>query len=285
METVIFGKTGRRVSRLGFGGAPAGITNYLGEYDPKIKQDKIGTIEAIKRALQLGITYFDTAYAYGDGDSERIFGEALYGVDPKSIFLATKMISTEGKNVRTYFERSLKNLKRDRIDLLQIHSPGKDMEEELFKKDGMIEEMVKLQKDGLVKYLGFTMEDQGPLLYRLLNMEVFSVVQLAYNVIFQHPYDPYFKTGSMYLAEEKGLGITTMRSMTSGILQRFIQKANPENKFDYTPSVLQFELGNKLVDVALVGMRTVSEVERNVAIVNDVENRINPDDIHIHIVK
>jgi len=285
MEDVILGKTGRKVSRLGFGGAPAGIVNYLGKYDPKVTKEHEGTVEAIKRAISLGVTYFDTAYAYGDGDSERIFGEALYGVAPESIFLATKMTPTKGKNVRAYFERSLKNLKRDKIDLLQIHSPGSNMEEELFKKGGMLEEMVKLQEEGLVKHLGFTMEDQGPLLYKLLELDVFSVVQLAYNVIFQHPYDPYFKTGSMYVAEERGLGITTMRSMTSGILQRFIQRANPENTFDYSPSILQFQLGNKLVDVALVGMRTTDEVERNVDIVEDIKNRIDPDDIHLHIVK
>ena len=285
METTVLGKTGRTVSRLGFGGAPAGIANYLGAYDPKAQRERDTVIAAMHRALELGVTYFDTAAAYGDGDSERIYGEALAGVPEGSIFLATKMLSTAGVNVRGQFEQSLRNLRRGSIDLLQIHSPGGKAEQLLFEQGCMLDELVKLQQEGLVRHLGFTMEDQCPLLYRLIDMDMFSVMQIEYNAINQHPYDPYFKTGSLYAAEAKGLGITTMRSLTSGILQRFIQAANPENTFDYTPAILQFQLGNPLVDVALVGMRTPEEVERNAAIVADTTHRINLDDLHLHVVK
>lgn len=285
METVVLGKTGRVVSRLGFGGAPAGFANYLGEYDPAAKKDRENVIAAMRRALALGITYFDTAAAYGDGEGERIYGEALEGVPEGSIFLATKMGGTAGPRVRGQFEQSLKNLRRSRIDLLQIHTPGKAQEELLFEKNGMLDELAKLQSEGLVKYLGFTMEDQGPTLYRLLDLEMFSVLQVEYNVIFQHPYDPYFRTGSLFTAESRGLGIVTMRSMTSGILQRFIQTANPANTFDYSPAILQFILGNPMVDVALVGMRTAEEVERNVGVINDTAHRIYPDKLHLHFVK
>ena len=79
METVLLGKTGRTVSRLGFGGAPAGIPNYLGVYDPNAQRDREPFIAAIGRALELGMNYFDTAASYGDGASERIYGEALAG--------------------------------------------------------------------------------------------------------------------------------------------------------------------------------------------------------------
>jgi uncharacterized protein len=284
MESVILGKTGRLVSRLGFGGGPAGIANYLSKYDPEIKQDREKVIAAIHRALELGITYFDTAAGYGNGESECIFGESLDGWPEDKIFLATKMSSTQGSNVRPLLEKSLRNLRRNSVDLLQIHSPSRSHEGLLFEKNGMLDQLIKLQEEGQIKYLGFTMEEQSPLLYRLINLEIFSVMQIEYNVIFQHPYDPFFKTGCMFDAESKGLGIVAMRSMTSGILQRFIQVANPDNTFDYSPAILQFELGNPLIDVVLVGMRSIARVERNVAIVSDTAHRIYPEMLHLHIV-
>ena len=80
MEQVTFGRTGVTVSRLGFGGAPAGLANYLDAYSPTDARQRREVIEAIQRAVELGITYFDTAPGYGGGESERIFGEALEGI-------------------------------------------------------------------------------------------------------------------------------------------------------------------------------------------------------------
>jgi hypothetical protein len=76
------------------------------------------------------------------------------------------------------------------------------------------------------------------------------------------------------------MGIVTMRTATSGMLQKWIQQVNPANTFDYTPALVQFVLSNPLVDVALVGMRTVAEVEKNAAICNDTAGRIDMDKHH-----
>ena len=57
----ILGKTGRKVSRIGFGGATAGLKNYTGKFDPQQKKDRESVIAAIHRAYELGINYFDTA--------------------------------------------------------------------------------------------------------------------------------------------------------------------------------------------------------------------------------
>ncbi|HEY5562922.1 MAG TPA: aldo/keto reductase [Clostridiaceae bacterium] len=123
MEYVNFGRTGRKVSRIGYGGATAGLKNYLHEFDPQNIDDRRGIIESIEKALELGINYFDIAPGYGNGQSEEIFGEALEGVNPKDIFLATKgpMIKDGWGSVRKSLEDSLKRLKRDYVDLLQIH--------------------------------------------------------------------------------------------------------------------------------------------------------------------
>jgi uncharacterized protein len=91
MEATTLGRTAIPVSRLGFGGAPAGLTNYLGSYHPQDAAQREQVIEAIQTALDLGITCFDTASAYGQGASETIFGEALRG-RREAPFLAAKLL-------------------------------------------------------------------------------------------------------------------------------------------------------------------------------------------------
>jgi len=111
--------------------------------------------------------------------------------------------------------------------------------------------------------------------YRFIRSGSFDTVQLCYNFIFQHPYETSRPFGTLYEAEDAGLGIVTMRGPTSGTFQRWIQRVNPANTFDYTPALIQFVLSNPLVDVALVGMRTPAIVRANAAIVDDVDGRID----------
>ena len=88
------------MSRIGFGGATAGLKNYTGAFDPQKQADREGVVAAIRRAYELGINYFDTAAGYGDGASEEIFGEGLAGIPEEEIFLATKAFPTDPKKVR-----------------------------------------------------------------------------------------------------------------------------------------------------------------------------------------
>lgn len=272
------------MSRLGFGGAPAGLKNYLGTFDPDKPEDREPVIAAVRRAWELGVTYFDTAPGYGAGRGERIFGEALQGVPPESIFLSTKVgVSPTAKrgHVRRSLEASLRNLRRDHIDLLQIHGSiyRKNQESAICRPGGVLDEMDELREEGLVHWLGFTAEAVNDVLYRFIKCGRFDVMQVCYNFIFQHPYMPDRKCGCLIEAEAAGLGIATMRSTTSGIFQKWIRMVNPRNSFDYTPALIQFQLSNPLVDVALVGMRTVAEVEQNVALVDDTAGRIDLDEL------
>jgi uncharacterized protein len=283
MEITQLGRTGREVSRLGFGGATAGLKNYLHEFDPEKAEDREPVVAAIRRAYELGVNYFDTAAAYGDGASERIFGEGLQGIDPESIFLATKVGAwkSEAGQVRRSLESSLRNLDRDWVDLLQIHGTvyHADHAERIFRPGGMLDEMETLREEGLIRHIGFTCEAENEVLYRLINCGRVDVIQMCYNFIFQHPYDPGWQSGCLYDAESAGLGIAVMRSTTSGIFQKWIQTVNPENTFDYTPALIQFQLSNPLVDVALVGMRSVQRVEQNVALCSDLEGRVDIDEL------
>jgi hypothetical protein len=283
VEYAILGKTERRVSRLGFGGATAGLKNYLGEFDPDKPEHREPIIAAIRRAYELGVNHFDTAAGYGEGRSERIFGEALEGGDPSSIFLATKAgVKRSRDAVRRSLESSLRNLRREWIDLLQIHGAAYSAEQAnaVLQDGGMLSEMERMRDEGLIKHIGFTCEAQNDELYRLLRSDRFDVIQMQYNLLFQHPYDPTRKSGIFYDAEQRNVGIVTMRTMTSGIFQKWVQMVNPDNSFDYTPALLQFQLSSPLVDVALVGMRTVDELERNVATCNDQSGRLDFDELH-----
>ena len=282
MEYSILGSTGRRVSRIGFGGAVAGLKNYLYEYDPASDESIQGVVAAIDKALELGINYFDTAPGYGDGQSEKIFGLALKGVDPASIFLATKVSLGDRDWVMKSVEQSLKNLNRDFVDLLQIHGDTITRENEtmITGPNGMLEAMKDLKKSGLVKNIGFTTEDNNDVVYRLINSGEFDEIQMCYNFLFQHPYEPSRPFGSMIEADKKGMGIVTMRAPTSGTFQRWMKMVHPENQFDYSRALIQFVLSNPLVDVALIGMRNVSRVVENVEICNDLSGRIDLDEVH-----
>ena len=277
MEYGELGRTGRTVSRLGFGGAPAGLKNYLEVFDPERAADRDAVTAAVRRALELGITYFDTAPGYGDGASERILGEGLKDAPPDNIFLATKVGTWAGGEVRASLEKSLRNLRRDWIDLLQVHGSFYTPEQEdlVLRPGGMLDQLERLRAEGLVRHIGFTVEAVNESAYRFIRTGRFDVIQILYNLLFQHPYDPGLQTGALYDAEAREMGIITMRTGTSGIFQRWVQAANPENTFDYTPSLIQFNLSNPLVDAALVGMRTVDQVEANVRLVEDVAGRID----------
>jgi aryl-alcohol dehydrogenase-like predicted oxidoreductase len=278
MEYVDFGKTGRKVSRLGFGGAPAGLKNYLHEYDPQEKEQRKKVIEAIEKALQLSVNYFDTAPGYGNGQSEEIFGEALQGVKSDEIFIATK-VGFAGKkgDLRASIEKSLKRLKRDSIDLIQLHGTSYDAlkADSILKDGGILDEMLDAKREGLVKFIGFTTEDNNRAIYDFMDTGKFDAIQICYNLLFQHPYDPIRPFGTLFEADKKGMGISAMRPTTSGLFQKWITTVNPENTFDYTKSLIQFTFSNPLVDVVLVGMRSAERVLQNVEICNDIQGRIN----------
>jgi aryl-alcohol dehydrogenase-like predicted oxidoreductase len=284
MEYVELGSTGRKVSRLGFGGAPAGLTNYLASYSPTDAAQRREVIAALERALALGVTYFDTAPAYGDGASEAIYGEVLGDLGDE-VFVATKVL-TRVADVRASVEGSLDRLNRDTLDLVQLHgsSYAQAQADAFLAPGGLVSQLEALQAEGLIRHLGFTTEDNNRAVYRFIDSGRFDVLQMCYNLLYQHPAEWTRPFGSMFEAEDAGMGIVTMRTVTSGLFQRWVQWVNPENTFDYTPALLQFVLSNPMVDVALVGMRDVAIVEANVRICEDLSGRIDLRELHAKYV-
>jgi len=288
MEYAFLGKTGRKVSRVGFGGATAGIPGYINPFDPRDAADRNGVVNAVRRAYESGITYFDTAEGYGDGASEEIFGEGLSGADKEKIFLATK-VTPYGKyglrgpdEIRRSLENSLKRLKRGYVDLLQIHGSyyGAETAESIIKDGGIADAMARFKEESLVKFIGFSIETQNTALDLFIESGRFDCMQIQYNLLFQHPYDPSFAIGSLYKAEAAGLGIVAMRTATSGIFQKWIKIVNPADTFNYTPALIQFVLSNPFIDTALIGMRTEREVDENISICGDLSGRIDLSALH-----
>jgi hypothetical protein len=281
------GRTGLQISEIGFGGAPAGLRNYLGLWDPDLAQAEQSIREAVAEAVRVGINYFDTAPAYGEGAGERLFGKALRPYRAQ-IFLATKLTAATGEAVRRSVEASLARLQTDRIDVLQIHGGWYREEdvERILGPGGVLSGMQAVQAEGLVRFLGFTTEGANGPASRLVASGVFDVLQVCYNLIYQHPYDPTRKAGLLFEAEAQGMGLVTMRPLTSGIFQKWLAQvfpqelANPEAQDRVNEALLSFVLSNPLVDAALVGMRTAQEARRNAAIVEAQRFRFDPDWLH-----
>ena len=257
-----FPRTEATVSRLGYGGAAIGLTNYLEHFDAQAR--RAASIATVRQAADAGVTYFDTAPGYGNGLSEEIFGEALEG--RAGITIATKVKAEPGIDVRASLEASLARLRRPRIDLLQIHGTSIDAEtcRAILAPGGMAEQMRALREEGLIAAVGFTSEDNNAAVYDLIEHAGFDTMQIAYNLLLQHPYEPTRPFGSLFAAKAKGMFTVTMRTITSSIFQRWVGMANPADTFDYTGALIQFVLSNKLIDVALVGMRTGEDVASSV---------------------
>ncbi|NQW21287.1 MAG: aldo/keto reductase [Chloroflexi bacterium] len=285
LESARLGRVDFAASRIGFGGAPSGLTNYLDPFSPVDTAQREKVQAAIGRAVEVGINYFDTAAAYGTGESEKIFGEGLAaaGIAGKrdDLYIATKVSHNE-PDPRASIECSLKNLQLDVIDLVQVHGTTYTpvAREQTLRIDGTLEVLEQARDEGLIRHIGFTTEDQNSPVYEFIASGRFDVMQTCYNLMFQHTYEPTRPFGSIYEADKAGMGVVTMRSLTAGVFQRWMKAVQPSNDFDYSSALLQFVLANNLIDVALVGMRTPEEVDKNVAILNDTAGRFDLNDLH-----
>ena len=269
MKRVKFGATGIEVSRIGLGGFPFGGVNKARNWDPYSSEGRQTAIATIHQALDLGINYVDTAPGYGSGHSETLIGEVMK-TRRDECFLATKVgwRGMDKNAVMASVHNSLTRLHTDYVDVIQFHGGMYTPEDydHIF-NGGPLDELRTLKEKGKVRFIGLTSEE--PWTVRpFINSGEFSVVQMRYNLIYQsaalHVLDE---------ANERGLGVVTMRSMTSGIFQRMVQFLAPEwrQARDVYEVCLKFILSDPRVHVANVGMRWPQEVEQNVNLVQTFE--------------
>lgn len=266
MQKITLGRTGLQVSRLALGGYPFGGTNRANDWDPWSTKGRTTAIATINRAIDLGITYIDTAPAYGDGNSEVLIGEVMRTRRGECV-LATK-VRWENMTKAAVIDSvhaSLKRLRTERLDIVQFHGGMfTHADYEHIVHGGPLDGLLELQRSGTIGFIGLTAEEPWTAGQFMAHAE-FTVFQLAYNFIYQSA-----ARNVLNEARLANVGVVTMRTMTSGILQRAARYLAPEwqNAHDLFEVCLKFVLSDSRVHAAIVGMRWPEEVDRNVALAN-----------------
>jgi aryl-alcohol dehydrogenase-like predicted oxidoreductase len=185
MQTRTLGRTGLTVSVLGFGcGAVGGLM---------VRGDPADQERAVARAVELGITYFDTAPAYGDGQSERNLGRVLAKLKP-DVLVGTKVrIKTEEKTdiaqaIVAGMEASLRRLGRDHVDLFQLHNPitGDGAGETLTVRnvlDEVVPAFERLRGQGKTRFFGFTCVGETGALHEVIDSCALATAQVSHNAL------------------------------------------------------------------------------------------------------
>ena len=245
MSTIIpkrpLGKTGVEVTTFGLGGE--GILRTTG----RMRE----AVPVIRKAIEEGVTYFDTAPAYQQ--SQDYLGEAL-GSDRKNIFLAAKTHDRTRAGSLRLLEDSLRRLKTDHLDLWQIHDL-RDLSEldEIFSKEGAIHALEEARADQRVRFFGITGHTDPEVLTEALRRYSFDTALVALNAADRHHLS--FIERFLPAAQSKRIGIIGMKVYAHGML---FQKGGIERAEDAFRYVLSLP-----VSLAIIGCRTAGEVEEN----------------------
>jgi aryl-alcohol dehydrogenase-like predicted oxidoreductase len=172
MPTRVLGKTKARVSAVGLG-----CGSRLLSYGD---QDK--AVEAIRRALDAGINYLDSAYSYGNGKSETWVGAAIKD-RRKGLWVVTKIQERNGDKGMALFEGSLKRLGVDQVDLVHVHSlTGPDDLAALEAPNGFLKTLYKIRDQKMARFIGVTSHTDPETLKTALERHDFDCTQMALNV-------------------------------------------------------------------------------------------------------
>jgi aryl-alcohol dehydrogenase-like predicted oxidoreductase len=285
MQYRTLGRTGLRVSELGIGGAQIGLKDYMAPWDPASDASVTQIERMLDRALDLGYNYVDTAPSYGNGRSEEIIGRVA-GRRRAAFTLATKTSASTWKQgkaaVKAEAEASLRRLQTDYVDILQFHG-GDYRPEEVHHLlvEGPADAYRELREEGKVRFLGITAEE--PVTLRpLIASGLFDVIQIRFNIIYQNAYHNILPE-----AYQAGLGVVVMRPATSGTFPKLLQAACPglAKGCDPYALALNFVLSAPQVSVAIVGTRTIEEVEANNRLSDATDQRLDLDWLHQRYVQ
>jgi aryl-alcohol dehydrogenase-like predicted oxidoreductase len=194
MHRRLLGCTGLEVSELGYGAWGIGQSAWVGAEDDE-------SLRALRRAVELGVTFIDTALAYGNGHSESLVGEVVRE-SGGTVVVASKVPPKNGQwparagtSVGAAFpgqyivectEQSLRNLGLDRIDIQQLHV----WSDEWVGQGDWLEAVERLKRDGKIRFFGVSINDHEPTnALRLIETGVVDSVQVIYNIFDQTPED------------------------------------------------------------------------------------------------
>ena len=234
MEYRVLGKTGLRVSRLGFGGIPIQ------------RIDAEGTKALMHRLLEAGVNYIDSARGYTV--SEEYIGYGLEGIRDKFI-LATKGRGLTKQAMQKDLETSLHNFRTDYIDLYQFHNPSLEDLETITTPGGALEALRDAQAAGTVRHIGLTAHSTQ-VFEKALDMDWVETIMFPYNLVENQG------TELIAKCQEKNIGFICMKPLAGGAI-------------DDASLALRYIVQNPAVTVVIPGMANDQELSQNLAAVGN----------------
>lgn len=259
----VLGKTGIEVSVLILGGVVA---------MKEVPTAKFHPAELANAALDAGINYFDTAPAYGNGQSERNYGEVL-ATRRNEVFLATKTGNRSYDGAMRQVEASLKRLHTNRLDLLQIHGiKAKEDFTKWDKPDGVLKALYKLRDEKVTRFIGVTGHESAESMRRAIELFDFDTVLTTFNPTARRLA---YQRLVLPLARNKNMGILAMKVMGGGLGSLAIGNPTKNDDIWYHDEALrQAEAGMLIryvlglpISAAVVGMGSVEHLRINVSAV------------------
>ena len=232
MQYVDFGKTGLKISRLGFGGIPIQ------------RIDQPGTRELLIAAHKAGVNYLDTARAYTV--SEEWIGQSLQEAGLRDAFvLATKCRALTKTDMEQELETSLKNLRTDHIELYQFHNPSPAALQTILAPGGAMEALLEAKAKGVVGHIGITAH-LAAVFEAALDVPEIETIMFPYNIVEQQGKELIDRCAAA------GKGFIDMKPLAGGAIE--------DGRL-----ALRYVLSNPAVTVSIPGMATVEELNANVA--------------------
>ncbi len=266
MQYTRFGKSEAMVSKLGFG-----CMRYPMLDAEKKEYDEEAVIKMIRRAVELGVNYFDSAPYYCDGQSESLMGKALKPYRDK-VYISTKYpLGNTGDDLEQWVEKQLKSLDTDHIDFYHFWSMYKQKwDENINIPNGPWERALKLREQGVIRNISFSCHDTPENMIEIIKQGEgnFASLLCQYNLLDRANEE------AIAFAHEQDMGVVIMGPVGGGRLgapSPAISSLLP-GKVNSSPEIaLRFVMSNPNVNIALSGMGNVQMVEENCATASNSE--------------
>jgi len=259
------GKTGVEVSILALGGVIGMQLPPSEDHDPAA---------IAETALDLGITYFDTAPSYNDGQSETNYGQVL-GRRRKEVFLACKTGDRSYDGTMRSVEQSLKRLRTDHLDLLQIHGvSSRDDLPAWGKPDGVVAALQKLREQKVTRFIGVTGHGSVGILQRSIEMYEFDTLLTTLNPVNRRR--P-FREELLPVANRKQMGVIAMKVMgggngclvTGNPFKQVLRPYHDETSRQVEArSLIRYALGLP-ISAAVIGVASAGQLKANIKVVRE----------------
>ncbi|MBN1258008.1 MAG: aldo/keto reductase [Planctomycetes bacterium] len=260
MQYTEYGKTGKQVSAVGFGGMRFDMDKSYEE-----------NADLLHYARSLGVNYFDTAPGYFNGKSEEIFGVAIKEMTG-DYYIATKgspMVFDTAQKALDGIRISLDRLGMDKIDFYHIWCLRKLEHYEIaMRPGGLYEGVLKAKEEGLVEHIVCSTHMPGHEVRTILSKDEFEGVLLGMNII-NFPY----RWDGVLAAREKGCGVVAMNPLAGGAIPKYADKLGFLSAEGETPveAALRFNICCPQINVSLVGFTNKEEIEMACRIAEDAK--------------